>query len=82
MSARIVRLLTRDTTLPLEEAVREIGGRASVVRAWLLPLVLPGHPTGRRLILWGDVLDKLRAQPIEEHPPEPVRSGKRPRKAL
>lgn len=78
MSAPI--LLTADTLLSLEEAATHLGGRGSVVRAWLVPLVLPGHPTGRRVVRWGDVIERLRQVPIEEHPPEPTRpAGKLPR---
>lgn len=65
--------LTADTLLSVEEAAQALGGRIAVVRVWLAPLVLPGHPTGRRVVRWGDVIERLRQVPVQEHPPEPTR---------
>lgn len=53
------------------EAVREVGGRASVTRAWLEDrgLIRDVPALGRRVI-WGDVLEAIR-RAGEPAPPPP-----------
>ncbi len=63
---RTLRLVQRlvvsaHAILSFEEVVRNVGGRSAEVRDWLQNAVVPlRHPTGRRVYLWGDVVDAMR----------------------
>lgn len=79
------RALSPASVLSVPEAVTELGGRAVEARAWLdsHDLVRKG-PGGRRVVVWGRVLDALEA---DEQQPEPLREvpkqpGRLPRKQL
>ena len=79
------RPLSPASVLSVPEAVVELGGRAVDARAWLEQhgLIRQG-PGGRRVVVWGRVLDALDA---EDQHPEPLREvpkapGKLPRKKL
>lgn len=53
--------LTPETIVTPAQVVELVGGRQQVVRQWLRQAVIPlGHPTGRTVYLWGDVLAALR----------------------
>lgn len=79
------RSLSSASVLSVPEAVVELGGRAVDARAWLEQhnLIRKG-PSGRRVVVWGRVLDALES---EEQQPEPVKEvpkqlGRLPRKRL
>lgn len=58
---------TRDSVLSVSAAARALGGRRIDAVAWMrgVGLVHAG-PSGRELVIWGDVLDALRrnVQPL------------------
>lgn len=67
------RTLSPASVLSVSEAVVEIGGRGSDARDWLEEhgLVREG-PKGRRVVIWGQVLDALDRQAAEAPSPRPV----------
>lgn len=83
--AKVRRPLSPASVLSVAEAVVELGGRAVDARAWLdaRGLVKAG-PGGRRVVVWGRVLDALEE---DEQRPAPVAvvpqpAGRLPRKKL
>jgi hypothetical protein len=80
--ADLRRPLSDASLLTVAEAIREIGGRESEVRAWLHEAgLVRTHPRLGKRVLWGDVLRAL--APSEDAPaPEPAPVQRLPRVAL
>lgn len=61
-SRRLSRtLVSAEAVLTADDIIALIGGRAAIVREWLKQTVTPlRHPSGRRVYLWGDVVQAMR----------------------
>ncbi len=84
MSARadLRRPLSDASLLTIAEAIREIGGRESEVRAWLEGSgLVRHHPALGKRVRWGDVVDAWRLAG-EQEAPKPRAAPHLPRAGL